>query len=229
MTEHTASPNTFDHTTLTELAPALALAQLHMVPAVYDKTNPHFRSKYTSLASVLGSILPALNEQGIALLQHPSFDSATGLVSVCTVLMHKSGQYMSSTCSLPLGGRKDGHALKSATTYLRRIGAISICGLPEEDDDGNRASARRSQPARPQREEPLSDAPVTDADVALYRDMVGATGLDPKHVAAFFEAHGREEASDLTANHLDRRLQWVKSDSGQGTVKRWMADNGVGQ
>ena len=217
----------FNHTDLSELAPALALAQLRMVPAVYDKTNPHFRSKYTSLASVLGSILPALNGQGIALLQHPGFDSATGLVSVTTVLMHKSGQYMSSTCSLPLGGRKDGHALKSATTYLRRIGAISICGLPEEDDDGNRAAGRsvpvRRQPAPAQ--EPLSDTPVTAADVELYRSMVNGTGLDASVVASFFEAHGREAAADLTSNHLDKRLQWVMSDAGQDHIQRWTADN----
>jgi len=219
----------FTHTDLSELAPALALAQLRMVPAVYDKTNPHFRSKYTSLASVLGSILPALNEQGIALLQHPGFESATGLVSVTTMLMHKSGQYMSSTCSLPLGGRKDGHALKSASTYLRRIGAISICGLPEEDDDGNRASARR-EPARRQpapAQEPLSDTPVTAADVELYRGMVNGIGLDASVVASFFEAHGRESAADLTANHLDARLQWVKSDAAGDHIKRWAADNNM--
>ena len=117
-----------------KLAPALVEAQSIMDAVPLDSKNPAFRSKYASLTACLYAVQPALRTAKLMLTQHPSYDAEDKVVSVTTMLMHSSGQFMSSTCSLPLGGKKDGHALKSATTYLRRIGIIGILGLPEDDD-----------------------------------------------------------------------------------------------
>ena len=87
------------------LAPALALAQAQMGSAQLDSKNGHFRSRYASLASCLHAALSPLSEQGLSLLQHPSYDPSSQIVSVTTCIMHKSGQCMKSTCSLPLGGK----------------------------------------------------------------------------------------------------------------------------
>lgn len=190
---------------------AFVLAQTQMKAAILDAKNSHFRSKYATLASCLNAALPALNENGIGLLQHPGFDPNTQLVSITTCLLHKSGQWMKSTCYLPLGGKRDGHAMKSATTYLRRIGVASICGLPEEDDDGNANAGvgRKSAPA----------PKASKDDVQMYCDELRRADLDPKLCASFMSDHGRAPASELSGAQLHQRLTWLVNNA--SAVRSW--------
>ena len=51
------------------IATALASAQINMGKALKQANNPHFRSKYADLGSVMDACLPALNERGIAVIQ----------------------------------------------------------------------------------------------------------------------------------------------------------------
>ena len=51
------------------IATALASAQINMGKALKQANNPHFRSKYADLGSVMDACLPALNEHGIAVIQ----------------------------------------------------------------------------------------------------------------------------------------------------------------
>ena len=192
---------------------AFVLAQTEMGSAQLDAKNSHFRSKYATLASCLNAALPSLNRNGIGVLQHPGYDPSTQIVSITTCLLHKSGQWMKSTCSLPLGGKKDGHALKSATTYLRRTGLVSICGLPEADDDGNATSAvsvRGAAKAQPK---------VSKSDLDTYQKQLKAASLDPKLVAAFLRDHGRAPASDLTGAQLFQRLEWAQANT--AAIQQW--------
>jgi hypothetical protein len=75
-------------------------------------------------------------------LQAPSVEGVT--VSVETRLVHKSGQWVSTTisCSVP-----DGKAttIGSAVTYLRRYSLAAMTSIAPDDDDGNAAS-RASAP-----------------------------------------------------------------------------------
>ena len=63
--------NVFYSDSCAELFGALAKAQGMMGRAFKDANNPAFRTKYTSLASVLEAILPAYNASGLCVLQHP--------------------------------------------------------------------------------------------------------------------------------------------------------------
>lgn len=199
------------------LAPALAAAQADMGSAHLDSKNPHFRSKYASLASCLNAAAPALAAHGLSIQQHPGYNPEAQLVSVTTMLLHKSGEWIQSTCHLPLGGKRDGHALKSATTYLRRTAIVSVLALPEEDDDGNATSAvsvaRRAPAPQPVR------LKVTDNDIKLYREMLGGIPLDYRLVAEFFEAHGKPAASEANSTQLSARLDWCKRHA--GTIIKW--------
>ena len=208
-----------------ELAPALAAAQAEMGSAHLDAKNPHFRSKYASLASCLNAAAPALAKHHLSIQQHPGFDAAAQLVSVTTMLLHKSGEWMQSTCHLPLGGKRDGHALKSATTYLRRTAIVSVLALPEEDDDGNATSAvsvARRAPS-PARDLHAGRTPVpskvTDNDIKLYREMLGGIPLDYRLVADFFKVHGKPPAADANSAQLSARLDWCKRHA--ATIIKW--------
>ena len=48
---------------------ALSSAQSEMGKALKDATNPHFKSKYADLASVMDACMPSLTKNGIALTQ----------------------------------------------------------------------------------------------------------------------------------------------------------------
>jgi hypothetical protein len=124
--------------TIEKIAPALHKAQGQIKAALKDSTNPHFRSKYADLSSVIEAVKPALQANGITFMQgvHDAVDG----VAVETMLLHISGEWMSSTMRVP-AVKQDAQGYGSAITYGRRYGLQSMCGVPAEDDDGNAATA----------------------------------------------------------------------------------------
>lgn len=127
-----------DSTQHQNIATALAAAQMEMGKALKSADNPHFRSKYADLASVMDACLPALNKHGIAVIQ-PLVETELGR-SVVTRFIHSSGEVLE--CPVPLiFGKQDMQGLGSAITYARRYGLMSLAGIAPEDDDGNAAAA----------------------------------------------------------------------------------------
>ena len=139
---------------LDQLATALALAQGSMQGAVKDRTNPAFKSSYADLASTWDACRVALSSNGLAVSQHPG-RLEDGSVTVTTMLLHKSGQHISSVCSaLPRDASPA--SVGSVVTYLRRYGLAAAVGVSPEDDDGQAAS----QPAAPYASAQRVPAPV---------------------------------------------------------------------
>lgn len=126
-----------------EIAAALCKAQLQIKAAVKDAQNPFFKNKYADLASVIEAVRVPLNNAGISFLQ-PASASAEG-VMVETVLIHTSGEWVSETLTMPVN-KQDAQAVGSAITYARRYGLQSLCGVPAEDDDGERATKTAAMP-----------------------------------------------------------------------------------
>jgi len=135
------------------LAKAIALSQLHVENALKSSTNPHFKSKYADLAEILNTVRPVFSANGIAIVQTPTFES--GIASVETMLCHESGEFISSVCSSPVS-KQDAQGIGSAITYLRRYSLAAMCGIAQEDDDGQQAVAPPLRQAQPERK--LSNA-----------------------------------------------------------------------
>jgi hypothetical protein len=116
-----------------ELATALAKAQGEFVNPNKNMQNPHFKNWYADLAEVLNTIRPVLAKHGLSVLQCPSTDGDR--TEVETILMHESGEYISSkiTCRSSKDGQAQG--LGSDITYLRRYSLAGI-GVAQEDLDG---------------------------------------------------------------------------------------------
>lgn len=124
---------------INELAGALAKAQAVMAGAAKDSTNPHFRSKYADLASIWDACRPALTANGLSVAQAPSVEGHR--VSLTTLLLHSSGQFLESNISAV--AKDDGpQAIGSVITYLRRYSLASIAGVAPEDDDAEHGEAR---------------------------------------------------------------------------------------
>jgi hypothetical protein len=123
--------------TIQALAQALAKAQPEIKAALKDSTNPHFKSKYADLSSVIDAVKAPLLKHGISFLQ--GVEDAEGGVAVETMLLHTSGEWISSTMRIP-ATKQDAQGYGSAITYGRRYGLQAMCGVPAEDDDGNAAT-----------------------------------------------------------------------------------------
>lgn len=129
------------------IASAYVAAFAEIEGAVKDAKNPHLKSKYADLPSVIAAIKPALIKHGLAFTQ-PCEPSPNG-VTVRTVLHHGTGE------TLDLGGlfvpanKQDAQGFGSALTYARRYSLLSAFGVPTEDDDGHSASASMNRAAEP--------------------------------------------------------------------------------
>ena len=139
---------------------ALAAAQAEMGRALKDTQNPHFRTKYADLASVMDACMPALNRHGIAVIQ-PAWDDESGNRFVKTILVHgASGE--TAECRVPLiVSKNDMQGYGSAVTYARRYGLMGMGGIAPDDDDGQaaaKAPPRDERQADPQRRHPAQQA-----------------------------------------------------------------------
>ncbi|MET3371979.1 hypothetical protein ABIC89_001020 [Variovorax boronicumulans] len=131
-----------------KIATAFVKAKKEFSPALKDKTNPAFRSKYADLGACLEAVNDALLNNGIALVQRTSEDS-TG-VTVETVFLHESGETMESGKLHVPAAKQDPQGYGSALTYARRYSLMTACGIAPEDDDGNSATdAKRREAAKP--------------------------------------------------------------------------------
>lgn len=152
------------------IAAALAKAQTEMGPALKQSNNPAFRSKYADLGNVIDACLPALNSNGIAVIQPIGEDDMGRFVK--TVLVHSSGETLE--CRVPLIiGKNDMQGFGSAVTYARRYGLMAMAGIAPEDDDGNAAVAAAPKREEPKREQPRQES-IAD-DMAAFSSLVDAT------------------------------------------------------
>ena len=127
-----------DETPRHTLASAVARAQGAMSNVLKDSANPHFKSRFASLAAVRDVVIPALSAEGVAVIQMPGNDEQ-GRVTIRTLLIHESGELdcgTIATTALVRGGN-EAQATGSALTYLRRYALAAIAGVAQEDDDGN--------------------------------------------------------------------------------------------
>jgi hypothetical protein len=129
-----------------KIATALVKAQKAFGPALKSSTNPHFKSRYADLAACVEAVIDALNENGIALVQH-SHECADGII-IETIFIHESGEMISGGKLHVPATKQDAQGYGSAMTYARRYSLQAACGIAPEDDDGNNASRAKPKSTR---------------------------------------------------------------------------------
>jgi len=134
---------------MSTIASAFVKAKRAFGPALKDKTNPAFRSKYADLGACLEAVEDALLSNGIALYQETS-ECADGVI-VETVLLHESGESLRCGRLQVPAAKHDPQGYGSALTYARRYSLMTACGIAPEDDDGNAGTqAKREADNSPQ-------------------------------------------------------------------------------
>ncbi len=123
------------------LAAALVKAQAAMKPASMNKTNPHFRSKYADLASIIESLRKPLSDNGLSFTQTTHLGAIEYSMYLVTTLLHTSGQWLRAEYQLPTNATPQ--QMGSALTYARRYSLSAITGTAaDEDDDGDKAEVQ---------------------------------------------------------------------------------------
>ena len=182
---------------INELAAALAVAQGRIAGAVKDSSNPHFRSQYSDLASVIAAIRQPFAEHGLSFAQGLG-QLIDGQLHMTTRIMHSSGQWIEVHGSIPVTGKViNAQSLGSAATYLRRYQLAALAAVPSIDDDGNAACG------------PVSDSPAqasADTQKAL-KTLLEATQAD---IAAFLKYLGADSLQSLTEQQAQRGIVALK-------------------
>jgi len=185
------------------LASAMAAAFAKIEAATKSANNPHFKSKYADLGSVIDAIKPALVEHGLFFTQQPTHSD--GAVAVETVLRHAGGEAISlGTVVVPVN-KNDAQAYGSALTYARRYGLVTAFGVPTEDDDGNAAVAggqsSKSAVSPPQ---PV----ITGEQLARLEALIPAAKLTP---ALFNQTFNIRQTKDLPAARFDEAVSRLEA------------------
>lgn len=122
---------------INEIASALSKAQAQIEASEKDGKNPHFNSRYSSLAAVWDACRIPLTSNGLSVCQ--GLSNEDGKIKCTTILLHSSGQFIKSELSMA-PQQSTPQAAGSCSTYLRRYSLQAIVGVAPDDDDGNEAS-----------------------------------------------------------------------------------------
>lgn len=196
------------------IAIAFVKAKRAFGPALKDKNNPAFRSKYADLGACIEAVDSALLENGIALIQETSED-LTG-VTIETVLLHESGEMIRGGKLHVPAAKQDPQGYGSALTYARRYSLMATCGIAPEDDDGNAAAQAMRQRGHALPEDEIAAMLAGIANAKTVADAKSATEAaheiaahDPAALArinvaveakraAFVKARTKREPAEVT-------------------------------
>ncbi len=161
---------------------------------------------YADLAAVFEVIRPLLIKHELSVSQLVS--GSNNIIELNTMLMHSSGQYLSSTIhvSVDFSNKKMNslQAAGSTVTYLRRYCLCSIIGIATTDDDG-KAGGDSLDHARQQ--------------VKSKRDAISQPAI--KHIAQDYTSEQLDQLHhQLMVEILDKQIP-------EDTVHTWCSKAGV--
>lgn len=186
---------------IVNLAVALSKAQAELPIIKFDSVNPFLKNKFASLGAIVEGARPVLAKYGLAVSQlvysegNPSLQitvnkgskgelidstevSESTIAGVETILLHSSGEWISSQFSMPVGdekGKSSAQVAGSIITYIRRYSYAAILGIiADEDGDGAKPALSPREKRAVERERAEQSDPVTDLLVEKF-----ATDKDP--------------------------------------------------
>src|SRR6516165_4565821 len=126
------------------IAAALAKAQAQLVNPEKSlvaivrsdgRRGPEQTFRYAPLSSGLDIVRKTLSQHEIATVQTTSIDETAGIVRLCTVLAHASGEWIASDWPVcPVTDTATPHRMGAALTYARRYALFTLVGIAGEDD-----------------------------------------------------------------------------------------------
>jgi len=193
-----------------EFVAALAKAQGVMKPAVFNRVNPHFKTRYADFTSCMDACRGPLSENGLAPIQY--CETIDGKLNLVTMLAHTSGQWMKSEFPL-IPSKMDSQGIGSAMTYAKRYslcGMVGIVADEEGDDDGEAAVGRGRQ------EEPVRQPPRP----APTPQPAQAVKINPQQVNAI-----KSLESKLDKDSKGKLYSWMSSNLKADKIEDLLVDS----
>jgi hypothetical protein len=200
---------------------ALLAFQSLQVSAKKDGKNPHFRSNYATLESVISAASQA-QQFGICFTQEIDFEMGdNGIIQyVRTVVIHApSGETRTSRTPILTRDNTDPQKMGSGVSYAKRYGLQSIMGIPSEDDDGNAATVKSAAPLVKKKltsppsagvspPSPAPEAPNSGlkSKIASVSDLAGLNALYTQERNTI-EAMADDERKQVIALFSDRKAE----------------------
>jgi hypothetical protein len=197
------------------IATALAKAQTElsnpekaMVGTVYNiRSDSPQNFRYASLSSGLDIIRKTLGGQQIAIAQTTDIDRAGGTVNLTTLLLHTSGEWISSHWPVcQLSETSAPRRMGAALTYARRYALFTMVGIAGEDDLD--APALTNDQPNGDKAEDIPSTVASRVELALTRSSQFRT-LNPSITTR--EKLGAEESASITAQ-LIREIETLPKD-----------------
>ena len=127
-------------TALAKFQGALEQPKMNSTVKVKTRTGGEYSFKYADLAECKAAAKRPLAENGLAVTQLIEDD-----YSLLTMLVHSSGQWISSRVKMPIM-EQGAQAVGSAITYAKRYAFCAILGIVADDDeDGNLSEGNSAQ------------------------------------------------------------------------------------
>ena len=202
---------------IVKLAAAMVAASGELKNPPKDSVNPHFKSRFADLATVIDTVKPTLTRHKLAVIQLPT--ESNGLPALATMLMHESGEWIRTTVLL-CAVKTDPQGIGSAITYARRYGLQAALNITaDDDDDGHQGS----QPAKPQQQKPVQQQPTQQPATGYARptneelkQTMQAKNWTWAAVVTDINANDGEKyplnvkPDDIKANQLRAFFEWLK-------------------
>lgn len=164
---------------------------------VKTKTGGSYEFSYTDLEGIFDALKVVYKENGIAVLQTPKtfFQDGTLMVSVETMLLHESGEWVKSE-PLSVPASNNMQDLGGQITYMKRYSLSAISGLStEKDDDANGVSGNQVEYKNNKRSE---------AQVKRLFAIASSKGISAADVKkAIMQNYQKTNAEDLTKQEYD--------------------------
>ncbi|MFA4971838.1 MAG: ERF family protein [bacterium] len=167
------------------LAAALVAAQSELkaihkdkTANIQTKTGGQYAYSYADLATVIEVCRPVLAKHKLAVTQVLGnligAEGGSVGIAVQTLLVHESGEYISSdyglTCAMD-----DPKSAGSVITYLRRYGYQALVGIASEEDDDGAAGSRAAPKVNRETGEVENPSPEVAASMQKCPDCGAAT------------------------------------------------------
>ena len=177
---------------------ALSKAQGELQDVYKDKKG--YGYNYADLSSILEISRPACSKHELAVLQPCSNDGSS--VTVETMIIHSSGEWLSSVLTLPLSvgkGMSHAQAVGSCITYGRRYGLAAMLGISQTDDDATLIPAGHTVEGHAE-----SNGFINAGQLKVLKEVLIKSESD---IPMFCKYYGVESVSEIKATAFDNILK----------------------
>ena len=184
--------------------------------------------RYASLSSGLDIVRKTLGQHEIATVQTTAVDQAGGLVNLTTMLVHASGEWISSDWPVcPIADLASPRRMGAALTYARRYALFTLVGIAGEDDldapdlhdqegngTGNGATSAKSHPPAPGRDSSGRGRPGSRAPAPVILAPDQSAELRDRLLAELAAIITSEEATTWARTAIPAKNTLTLADAG---------------